>query len=92
MVKAPQPPGAPSSHISHTHCDGHRHHNLSRARPPPGNAQLSRFCASRCAAATRTEIGAPRCNSRETSARGCPLLRRNALGAIRALALGGKAK
>src|SRR6266536_4958944 len=32
MVKAPQPPGAPSPHASHTHCDGHGHHNLSGAR------------------------------------------------------------
>ncbi len=66
MMKAPQPPGAPSPHVSHTHCDRHGHHNLSGARIDRQEAQLARFCIPRCAAVTRADNAALRDRERGT--------------------------
>src|SRR5437762_13316246 len=46
-------PGAPSSHISHTHCDGHGDHKPVRCPDGPLGGTACGFCAPRCAAATQ---------------------------------------
>src|SRR6266516_3738894 len=59
MVKAPQPPGAPSPHASHTHCDGHGHHNLSGARIARQEAPACAFLHTTLRGShTRTESAA----------------------------------